>query len=117
MMSALAKKLRPVRRKAPVSESVIGIAALVLCVLFIHAFYTFVVMPRADASLSEAAAMAATNERQTSLRSIFVIIKDPEQETALILALRATILIVRRWQAVRRDRALLELPFMNQKRA
>lgn len=59
--------------------------------------------------------MAETKERQTSLRSIFVIIKDSEQETAIILALWATLLIVRRWQAVQRDRALPDLPFMDSK--
>ncbi len=114
-MSSLTDKLAPIRRRAPISASAYGIVALVVTILVVHAFYTFVVNPRAAASLSQAAAMSATGERQTSLRSIFVIIKDPEQETAFILALWATILIVKRWQAVRRDRALLELPFMESK--
>jgi biopolymer transport protein ExbB/TolQ len=78
----------------------------------VHGFYTLIVRPRAEASLTQAAAMAATNERQTSLRSIFVIVKDPEQETCFILAIWATLLIVRRWRAVQRDRKLLDLPFM-----
>jgi len=111
-MNAIADKAVPARRKAPLSESTLGIATLLLCVLLVHGFYTLIVRPRAEASLSQAAAMAATNQRQTSLRSIFVIIKDPEQEVAFILALWATALIVRRWRAVQRDRALLDLPFM-----
>jgi len=111
-MNAITDKASRVRRKAPFSESTFGIATLLLCVLLVHSFYTLVVRPRAEASLSLAAAMAATNERQTSLRSIFVIVKDPEQETCFILAIWATLLMVRRWRAVQRDRALLELPFM-----
>ncbi len=114
-MRSITGKLTPGRRKIPLSESAFGIAALVLCVLFVHAFYTFIVNPRAEASLAAAAELAETKQRQTTLRSIFVIIKDPEQETAFILALWATLLIIRRWQAVRRDRALLELPFMESK--
>jgi len=115
MLRSIANRLAPVGRKAAPNEAAIGIAALVLCVLLVHAFYVFVVRPRAEASLSQAAAMAESGDRQTSLRSIFVIIKDPEQETAIILALWATLLIVRRWQAVQRDRALLDLPFMESK--
>ena len=112
MMSAISDKSAPVRRKAKLSESSFGIATLLLAALLVHGFYTLVVRPRAEASLAQAAAMRESHERQTSLRSIFVIIKDPEQETALILSLWATLLMVKRWRAVRRDRTLLELPFM-----
>ncbi len=87
MMRAITDKAVTVRRKAPLSEAAFGIAALLLCVLLVHGFYTLIVRPRAEASLIQAAAMAESHERQTSLRSIFVIIKDPEQETALILSL------------------------------
>jgi biopolymer transport protein ExbB/TolQ len=112
MMSAITDKSAPVRRKAKLSESAFGIATLLLTVLVVHGFDTLVVRPRAVASLAQATAMKEAHERQTSLRSIFVIIKDPEQETAMILAVWATLLIIRRWRAAQRDRALLELPFM-----
>ncbi len=114
-MNSITGKMAPVGRKMPISESTFGIVALVLCILLVHSFYAFVVRPRAEASLAEAAALADSGERQTSLRSVFVIIKDPEQETAFILALWATLLIFRRWRAVQRDRALLGLPFMDSK--
>ena len=112
MSTVLSDKAATVRRKAPLSESAFGIATLLMCVLLVHGFYTLIVRPRAEAAISQAAALKGANERQTSLRSIFVIIKDPEQETALILSLWATLLMVKRWRAVQRDRALLELPFM-----
>lgn len=111
-MKAITDKAAVVRRKAPLSEAAFGIATLLMCVLLVHGFYTLVVRPRAEASLSQAAEKADSHERQTSLRSIFVIIKDPEQETALILSLWATLLMVKRWRATQRDRALLDLPFM-----
>ena len=112
MMRAITDKATTVRRKAPLSESAFSIVSLLLCVLVMHTFYTLVVRPHAQASLAQAASLAGSKERQTSLRSIFVIIKDPEQETATILSLWATLLMLRRWRAVQRDRALLELPFM-----
>lgn len=71
-MRAITDKAATVRRKAPLSEAAFGIAALLLCVLLVHGFYTLIVRPRAEASLIQAAAMAESHERQTSLRSIFV---------------------------------------------
>jgi biopolymer transport protein ExbB/TolQ len=112
MSTVITDKAARIHRKVPLSEFAFGIVTLLLTVLVVHGMYTLVIRPRAVASLAQAAAMKEAHERQTSLRSIFVIIKDPEQETAMILAVWATLLIIRRWRAVQRDRALLELPFM-----
>ena len=83
-------KSAPIRRKAKLSESAFGIATLLLTVLVVHGFYTLVVRPRAVASLAQAAAM----QRGARAPDLFAL------------------LIIRRWRAVQRDRALLELPFM-----
>jgi biopolymer transport protein ExbB/TolQ len=102
-------------RAARISDSAYGVLTLLLCILVIHSVYTLVIRPRAEIILRGAEATAKSGQRQTSLRSIFVIVKDPEQETATILAFWAIALMVRRWLTVLRDRRLLQLAFMESK--
>jgi biopolymer transport protein ExbB/TolQ len=111
MNAEVTSSTRP-RKFGSISESAYGVLTLLLCILVVHSVYTLAIRPRAEIILREAEATAKSGKRQTSLRSIFVIVKDPEQETATILAFWAIALMARRWLAVLGDRKLLELPFM-----
>jgi hypothetical protein len=80
---AITDKLAPVRRKVAFSESTCGNATLAPCFLLVHATYVF----RAAAPQSQpqpGCGYGRKLKRQTSLRLIFVIIRDPEQESALL---------------------------------
>jgi biopolymer transport protein ExbB/TolQ len=111
-MIASTESVRTAVRFPRLGDTAYGIVTLVLIVLFVHSAYTIAIRPRAEAMLEQAQVLAKSNQRQTSLRSPFVILKDPEPEVAIVLSLWATALIGRRWRSVARDRKLLALGFM-----
>src|ERR1700742_1237053 len=90
-------------------EALYSVAALLICALVVQTLYATVIRPHAEAIL----ALPAPTEGQPAtgptrnLRSVFVILKDYEQETALILACWALALIGHQAQAVARNRRLL----------
>lgn len=92
-----------------------GIVTLLLCVIVIHSIYSLVIRPRADQILAQRAAIVAsnasgeTNDAATpSLRSIWVILRDHEQEAAITLGLWAFTLIGYHARQVIRDRRMLQ---------
>jgi biopolymer transport protein ExbB/TolQ len=99
-------------RPAPVGEGTFAVLALVVSILLIHSVFTVIIRPRAEAILQQAEQTAKSGQRQTTLRSIFVIVKDPEQEVAITLALWATALIGWRWREATHERGLLGRGFM-----
>jgi biopolymer transport protein ExbB/TolQ len=84
------------------------LAVLFVCVVVIHSFYTLVVRPKAAVWAGEQAALMKSNPGYEPRRSVFVIIKDPEQETAIILGAWALILAAMRFREIRSQRALLQ---------
>ncbi|HEY6482930.1 MAG TPA: MotA/TolQ/ExbB proton channel family protein [Steroidobacteraceae bacterium] len=99
-------------------EALFSVAALLVSALFVQTLYALVVRPRAAAILALPVTATAAGAAQSAsvptrnLRSIFVILKDYEQETALILALWALVLIGRQAQAVTLNRRLLEKDYV-----
>src|SRR5260221_12819646 len=96
-------------------EALYSVAALLICALVVQTLYATVIRPHAEAIL----ALPAPTEGgpQTgptrNLRSVFVILKDYEQETALILACWALALIGHQAQAVTRNRRLLAKEYVD----
>jgi biopolymer transport protein ExbB/TolQ len=96
-------------------EAFFSVGALLLSAIVIQTIYASIIRPHAAAILqmptapqdsagqSQQPVTAATR----NLRSVFVILKDYEQETALILACWALALIAHQAQAVARNRRLL----------
>lgn len=103
------------KRSAPMSDTTFGIVTLLAAILLVHSIYTVIIRPRAEAILQQVQATAKEGKRQTGLRSFFVIVKDHEQETVVILALWSLALIGRRWRNAQRERSLLERGFMESK--
>src|SRR3954463_6617705 len=71
-------------------DAVYSISALLLSVIIIHSIWTLIIRPRAEAVLSQR--IEITNSKNTThrilqLRSVYVILKDYEQETCVTLAL------------------------------
>jgi biopolymer transport protein ExbB/TolQ len=93
-------------------EALFSLGALLVSALLIQALYATVIRPRADAILAGPAtpqeAQASGRPVTRNLRSVFVILKDYEQETALILATWALCLIGYQARAVANNRRLLE---------
>ena len=99
-------------------EALFSLGTLLVSALLIQALYATVIRPRADAILAEPGTPreaqapgrpgSAEEARPRNLRSVFVILKDYEQETALILATWALCLIGYQARAVANNRRLLE---------
>jgi hypothetical protein len=92
-------------------EAVFSVAALLISAILIQTLYATVIRPRAAAILAEPAIpqeqLRPGQPVTHNLRSVFVILKDYEQEVALILATWALCLIGYQAGEVARNRRLL----------
>lgn len=99
----------------PLNEFLRQLAALVVAIIIVHAVYVTVIRPRANAIEAEQAARAAAGETFAESRSVYVVLKDTEQEACLVLMLWAFAIIgmkARRVLAARRmlARDLVDVP-------
>jgi biopolymer transport protein ExbB/TolQ len=96
-------------------DAVYSISALLLSVIIIHSIWTLVIRPRAAAVLSQRVEVknsANATHRVLQLRSIYVILKDTEQETCVILCLWSLLLLARQFQETRKARTLLDRDYV-----
>ena len=106
-------------------EAVFSVAALLISAILIQTIYATVIRPRAAAILAEPVAapqdQAHAAQPETgapgatpvrNLRSVFVILKDYEQEVALILATWALCLIGYQASEAARNRRLLDKDYI-----
>lgn len=80
------------KRNLPV-EFLYQVFSLILAVIIVHTMYVSIVRPRADAILEERRVQAELDENYVPKRSIYVIIRDFEQETCFVLMLWALALM------------------------
>ena len=83
-------------------------ASLLVAALVVHAFYVTVVWPRSEAILASQSARMQTDPGYIQERSIWVILRDYEQESEIILMFWAIAIIAQKWSLLRRERGLLE---------
>jgi biopolymer transport protein ExbB/TolQ len=96
-------------------DAVYSISALLLSVIIIHSIWTLVIRPRAEAVLSQRVVITnSSNVKQQvlQLRSVYVILKDHEQETCVILMLWSLLLLGRQAYDTRKARALLDREYV-----
>src|ERR1700719_1764242 len=97
-------------------EALFSLAALLVSVILVQSLYATVIRPRAAAILAEPAIpqdqLKPGQAVPHNLRSPYVILKDYEQEVALILATWALSLIAYQAAAVARNRRLLDKPYI-----
>jgi biopolymer transport protein ExbB/TolQ len=90
-------------------EFVYQVLSLIVAVILVHALYVAVVRPRADSILAEQAALMQADPDYVQERSVWVIIRDFEQEACFVLMLWAmAIMILKGVQATREHRLLQE---------
>ncbi len=96
------------RKDIPV-EFVYQLFALIIAIIIVHAFYVSVVRPNAAAVIEEQNMLAETNPDYVRERSIWVLVKDFEQESCFILMFWA--LAIMGYKAVRlsTERKLLDV--------
>jgi len=90
------------------NEFVYDIFALIVAVIIVHAIYVISVRPQADALLAQQAEQMRSDPNYVPERSLYIILKDYEQESCFILMLWAFAIMAYKGLETRRERALLE---------
>jgi biopolymer transport protein ExbB/TolQ len=101
-----------INTRAP-SEFLFSLFALIVIAISVHAVYVTVVRPRAAAVLSEQRAAMKKDPNFVAERSIYVVLKDWEQEAEIILGLWALAIIGYKTWHTRRERSLLARDLIN----
>jgi len=94
------------KRSMP-SEFVFDLFALVVAVIIVHGIYVTSVRPQAAALLAQQAEQMRTNPEYVPERSLYIILKDYEQEACFILMLWAFAIMAYKGVATRREWQLL----------
>jgi biopolymer transport protein ExbB/TolQ len=89
-------------------EFAFQVVSLILAVILVHALYVLVVRPKADAILAEQASAMLVDPGYVPERSVFVIVRDFEQEACFVLALWAFAIMGYKSVASARERKVLQ---------
>ncbi len=96
-----------IKQAIPV-EFVYQAFALILSVIIVHGIYVSIIWPRADAILAEQKALIQADKDAEIERSVFVIVRDREQEVCFILMLWAFAIMAYKGVIALRERRLLD---------
>ncbi len=96
------------KKNIPV-EFVFQLFALIIAIIIVHAFYVSVVRPNAVEVIEEQNMMAAANPDFVRERSVWVLVKDFEQEACFILMFWALAIMVYKSVKIVGERQLLEV--------
>lgn len=89
-------------------DLVYQIAALIIAVILVHSVYVTVIRPNADLIQEQQTYLQQNDENYIPERSVYIILKDFEQETCIILLFWAIAIIGMKTQRTIRERSLLE---------
>ncbi len=91
------------------SEFIFQMFSLILIIIVVHAIYVAVIRPKADAILADQAARLEIDKSQVTERSVYVLIRDYEQETCFILMFWALAIMGFKSIKTIKHRALLQI--------
>lgn len=95
-------------KKAIPIEFVYQVFSLLIAIIIVHAVYVAVIRPNADAFMEQEFAHMKVDPEYVQKRSLFVVIRDFEQEACFVLALWAFSIMGYKGYASYRERRLLE---------
>jgi len=90
-------------------EFVYQALSLIVAIIIVHAIYVLVIRPKADAVLAEQQAMMASDPDYVQQRSVYVIIRDFEQEACFVLMLWAFAIMAHKGITASREYRLLQM--------
>jgi hypothetical protein len=90
------------------SEVIYQIFALIIVIIVVHAVYVAVIRPNADIIQQQQAMMQQADENYVPERSVYIVLRDFEQETCIILFFWALSIIGMKTIRTMRERALLD---------
>ncbi|MED5421516.1 MAG: MotA/TolQ/ExbB proton channel family protein [Pseudomonadota bacterium] len=96
------------KKKTIPVEFVYQLFALIIAIIVVHAFYVSIVRPNATEALEQQAIEAASNPDYVRERSTWVLIKDLEQESCLVLMFWALAIMGYKTRNILRERDLLD---------
>jgi biopolymer transport protein ExbB/TolQ len=99
-------------RQVQTGDFVYQLASLALAFVLVHGLYVAVVRPNAEAVLAEQVRRMQTDPDYVQERSVWVVIKDYEQEAEFVLCLWALAIMGAKWLAAAREGRLLEQPLV-----
>ncbi|MEQ8408837.1 MAG: MotA/TolQ/ExbB proton channel family protein [Gammaproteobacteria bacterium] len=89
-------------------ETLFQIGTLIFAVIIVHAAYVTVIRPNAELIQEQQNLLQETDDNFVPERSVFIILRDFEQETCIILLLWAVSIIGMKTQHTLKQRALLD---------
>ena len=95
------------------NEMFFQLIALLLAIIIVHTIFVTVVRPNAENIINQHLEMAAAGEDYVVPRSLFIVIKDLEQEACFILMIWALAIMGYKSRHTARERAMLELPLIS----
>lgn len=94
------------------SEFIYQLFALLSAVIIVHSIYVASIRPNADAIIEEQMQRQAAGESYVVQRSLYVVMKDYEQETCFILMLWALAIMGLKANRALGERRLLDMPLL-----
>lgn len=101
------------KQQGIISDFIYQVFALIISVIVVHAVYVAVIRPNAEAIMEQQTAQQAIDPDYVGERSLFVVMKDYEQETCIILMLWAMSIIGLKITRNRKENKLLERSLLN----
>ncbi|MGV3590670.1 MAG: MotA/TolQ/ExbB proton channel family protein [Gammaproteobacteria bacterium] len=101
------------KQQAVFSDFIFQVFSLIIALIFVHAFYVAVVRPNADAVLAQQAIMQEQNPDFVQPVSMYVVLKDYEQEAEIILMFWALAIIALKLKRNRDEAKLLDRKLLN----
>jgi hypothetical protein len=95
-------------KKAIPIEFIYQVFSLLIAIIIVHAVYVAVIRPNASAFMEREVALMKADSEYVQQRSIFVVVRDFEQEACFILALWAFSIMGYKGYASFRERKLLD---------
>lgn len=95
------------------AEFIYQIFALITAVIIVHGVYVTLIRPQADAQIQAQLDLQAQGETYVVQRSIFVVLKDYEQEACFILMLWAMAIMGYKAKEAASERRLLQSSMLN----
>jgi biopolymer transport protein ExbB/TolQ len=97
------------KQSSPFSfEFLYQVFALIISIILVHAIYVGIIWPAADSFLAEQAALMQQDPTHVARQSVFVIVRDYEQEACFILMLWALAIMIYKGIIINRNRSLLQ---------
>jgi len=114
-MEKTTKEKRAERPHWVLDDAVYSISALLLAVIICHSIWTLMIRPRAEAVLSQRVVVTTSTNVKAQvlqLRSVYVILKDHEQELCVILCIWSLLLLARQAKDTAEGRKLLDREYV-----